>query len=89
MRNSYPLVSVIVPVYNVQEYLRECLDSIINQSYRNLEIIIIDDGSTDESGSIADEYGDKDARILVFHTENKGSSEARNKGMDYVNGQYV
>ena len=65
------MISVIVPVFNVELYLRKCLDSIINQTYRDLEILIIDDGSTDGSGRICDEYK-RDERIKVFHTENKG-----------------
>lgn len=67
-----PLVSVIVPVYNVAPYLRECLDSVVNQSYRGIEIIIVDDGSTDDSGEICDEYKRKDSRIRVVHQTNRG-----------------
>lgn len=75
-------ISVIVPVYNVERYLRKCLDSIINQTYSNLEIILVDDGSTDSSGNICDEYAQKDARIKVVHKENGGLSFARNTGLD-------
>ena len=77
-----PLVSVIVPVYNVLPYLREALDSVINQTYRKLEILIIDDGSTDGSDKICDEYAEKDQRICVIHQENKGLSSARNAGLN-------
>ena len=75
-------ISVIVPVYNVEQYLRQCLDSIINQTYRNLEIILVDDGSTDSSGIICDEYAQIDDRIKVIHKENGGLSSARNAGLD-------
>ena len=83
-----PLISVIVPVFNVAPYLRKCLDSILNQTYENLEIIIIDDGSTDGSGSVCDEYK-KDERVKVFHTENRGLSAVRNKGLDEANGDWI
>ena len=83
-----PLISVIVPVYKVEPYLRECLDSIVNQSYRNLEIILIDDGSPDRSGEICDEYAANDKRIVVIHQENKGVSEARNAALDIARGDY-
>ena len=84
-----PLISVIVPVYNVEEYLPRCLDSIINQTYTNLEILLIDDGATDNSGKICDEYAQKDNRIRVFHKENGGVSSARNLGLDIMRGEYV
>lgn len=82
------LVSVIIPVYNVLPYLREALDSVINQTYQNLEIIIIDDGSTDGSAAICDEYA-KDTRVKVIHQKNKGLSGARNTGLDLMTGSYV
>ena len=88
MKNK-PLVSVIVPVYNTEKYLVECLDSIIGQTYENLEIILIDDGSTDGSGKICDEYAKKDSRITVVHQKNSGQSSARNKGIEIVHGEYV
>lgn len=84
-----PLVSVIIPVYNVEEYLRECVNSVINQSYRNLEIWLVDDGSQDASGKICDEYKEKDERIRVIHKENGGLSSARNSAIDLMNGEYV
>lgn len=84
-----PLISVIVPVYNVEPYLRKCLDSIVNQTYKNLEIILVDDGSTDNSGIICDEYANKDNRIKVIHKANGGLSDARNKGLDIVKGEYT
>lgn len=84
-----PLISVIVPVYKVEPYLRRCLDSIVNQTYRNLEIILVDDGSPDRCGAICDEYAAKDKRIIVIHQENKGLSEARNAGLDIATGEYV
>jgi len=83
------LISVIVPVYNVEKYLRKCLDSIISQTYRELEIILVDDGSTDLSGSICDEYSDKDNRIKVIHQANQGSAAARNTGLAIATGEYV
>ena len=83
------LISVIVPVYNVQSYLKRCLQSIQKQTYQLLEIIIIDDGSTDESGKIADEFSQKESRAFVVHKENGGLSDARNVGIDYANGKYI
>lgn len=83
------LISVIVPVYNAEKYLRECLDSIVNQTYKNIEIILVDDGSTDGSGAICDEYADKDVRIKVYHIPNGGASNARNLGIDNADGEYV
>ena len=83
------LVSIIVPVYNVENYLRECLDSIVAQTYRNIEVILIDDGSKDSSGAICDEYADKDNRIKVIHKENGGVSAARNTGLDIAKGDWI
>lgn len=83
------LISIIVPVYNVEEYLPKCLDSIINQTYKNLEIILVDDGSTDNSGKICDEYAFKDNRIKVIHKVNGGLSDARNAGLDICTGDYI
>lgn len=84
-----PKVSVIVPVYNTEKYLPECIDSIINQSYLNLEIILINDGSTDNSSKICDEYASKDKRIIVIHKANGGQADARNAGLDIANGKYI
>ena len=89
MNKEAPLVSVIIPVYNVRTYLPQCLESVINQSYRNLEILIIDDGSTDGSGRICDQYARKDERIRVFHTENRGLASARNPGLEQIHGEYI
>lgn len=83
------LISIIVPVYNVEPYLRKCLDSILAQTYRKLEILLVDDGSTDDGGKICDEYSHMDSRIRVFHTENRGLSAARNLGLDHFAGDYV
>lgn len=84
-----PLLSVIVPVYNVEQYLPQCLDSIIGQTYPNLEIILVDDGSTDRSGAICDEYAQRDSRITVIHKENGGQSSARNLAMEIITGDFV
>lgn len=84
-----PLVSVVVPVYNVESYLRRCLYSICAQTYRNLEILLIDDGSTDSSGDICDEFSGRDPRIKVFHQKNTGLSGARNRGIDEAAGTYL
>lgn len=82
------LISVIVPVYNVEKYIRECLDSIVNQTYKNLQIILVDDGSTDNSGKICDEFAKKDSRITVVHQENQGAGAAKNAGLDLIKGEY-
>ena len=84
-----PLISVIVPVYKVEKYLHRCVDSILNQTYRNLEIILVDDGSPDNCGAICDEYAAKDNRIRVIHQENTGVSAARNAGLEACTGEYV
>lgn len=82
-------VSVIVPVYNVEHYLKKCINSICQNTYKNLEIILVDDGSTDFSGKICDEFKDKDPRIKVIHKSNGGLSSARNAGMKEMTGQYI
>ncbi len=84
-----PLISVIVPVYNVEKYLDRCVESIVNQTYKNLEIILVDDGSPDNSGALCDEWAKKDTRIRVFHKENGGLSDARNAGTDYAEGDFI
>ncbi|APF24142.1 glycosyltransferase family 2 protein [Clostridium butyricum] len=83
------LISVVIPVYNVEKYLPKCIESIINQTYTNLQIILVDDGSTDNSGSICDEYKKKDTRIMVIHKKNGGLSDARNVGIKYSKGKYI
>ena len=83
------LISIIIPVYNVEKYINKCLESVINQTYRNLEIILVDDGSEDKSGKICEEISIKDNRIRVIHKENGGLSDARNIGLDNSNGEYI
>lgn len=83
------LISVIVPVYNVEKYLKKCIKSIMSQSYTNLEIILINDGSTDNSGKICDELKEQDKRIKVIHKSNGGLSDARNAGLKIANGKYI
>lgn len=83
------LISIIVPVYNVEKYLEKCIDSILAQTYSNMEILLIDDGSTDASGIICDNYAIKDNRIKVIHRENKGVAYTRNEGLDLANGEYI
>lgn len=82
-------ITVIVPVYNVERDIRDCLDSIVSQSYSNLEIILVDDGSQDKCGDICDEYALKDSRIIVVHKANGGLSSARNTGLDIATGEYI
>ena len=84
-----PLISVIVPVYNVELYLEKCVHSILNQTYKNLEIILINDGSADNSGAICEQFKESYSNIVVFHQKNSGQSTARNLGLDSCNGAYV
>jgi glycosyltransferase involved in cell wall biosynthesis len=87
--NADILVSVVIPVYDVENYLKFTLNDVISQTYKNIEIIVIDDGSTDNSGLICDEFEGRDKRISVFHTQNKGLSAARNKGIEVARGQFI
>ncbi len=84
-----PLVSIIVPVYNAEKYLNRCVDSILSQAMTDFELLLIDDGSKDESGRICDEYAAKDARVRAFHKPNGGVSSARNLGLDNAIGKWV
>ena len=84
-----PLISVIVPIYKVEPYLRQCVDSVLNQTHTDLEVILVDDGSPDGCGAICDEYAAKDARVKVIHKENGGLSDARNAGLNVMRGAYV
>ena len=84
-----PKVSVIVPVYKAEKYLRKCVDSILAQTFRDFEVLLVDDGSPDKSGEICDEYAGKDPRVRVFHKENGGVSSARNKGIDEARGEWI
>lgn len=89
MNREEIVVSVIIPAYNAEKYIAFCLDSIISQTHKNLEIIVVDDGSTDNTGKICDEYSAKDSRIKVIHQKNKGLSGARNAALDIMSGEYV
>ena len=84
-----PVISVIVPVYHVEPWLPKCLDSILAQTFRDLEVILVDDGSTDRSGQICDEYAARDGRVRVIHQENRGCSAARNRGLQAASGQWL
>ena len=86
--DTQPLISVIVPVYNVEKYLSKCLESIKNQTYTNLEIILVNDGSTDSSGKICEDFANNDSRIKLYHKENGGLSDARNFGIERASGTY-
>ncbi len=88
--NNKPLISVIIPIYEVEDYIHECIDSVINQTYKNLEIILVDDFSPDNCPQICDEYAKEDSRIKVIHkTYNSGLSVARNTGLEICSGEYV
>ena len=82
-------VSVIIPIYNDEKYLEQCLDSVIKQTYKNLEIILIDDGSTDRTPEICEQYRERDSRIRVFHKKNGGVGSSRNAGLAMATGDYV
>ena len=83
------MISVIVPVYNTEKYLHRCVDSILAQTFTDFELLLIDDGSTDKSGAICDEYAQKDSRVRVFHKENGGVSSARNVGLKNGRGEWI
>lgn len=89
MMQDKPQLSIIIPVYNVEKYIRECLDSIRNQSFTDFEVLLIDDGSSDGSGRICDEYVELDSRFKVFHKKNEGVSSARNMGLDNAKGDWI
>lgn len=84
-----PLISIIIPIYNIMDCLEKCVDSCINQTYKNIEILMVDDGSTDGTGELCDKLKEKDNRIRVFHKENGGSSSARNLGIEHAKGEYL
>lgn len=84
-----PLFSIVVPVYNVKKYIRKCLDSIVNQTFKDFEVVLVDDGSTDGSSEICDEYAKKDQRFKVIHKKNGGLLSARRTGLQYVIGEYI
>lgn len=84
-----PLLSIVVPIYNAKPYLADCVNSILNQSYSDIELILVDDGSSDNSGAICDEYARTDKRVKVIHKENGGQASARNMGLNIVSGQYI
>lgn len=84
-----PLISVIVPVYNVEKYIHRCVDSILSQTFRDFELILVDDGSPDNCGAICDDYAEKDSRVVVIHQQNGGLSSARNAGLDIAVGEYI
>ena len=88
-RSDQPLISVIIPIYKVEPYLRKCVDSILSQTYRNLEVILVDDGSPDGCPEICDEYAARDTRVKVIHKENGGASSARNAALDVNHGEYI
>lgn len=83
------MISVIVPVFNTEKYLDQCIQSILSQTYSNIELLLVDDGSTDSSGAICDRYAEQDSRVRVFHKPNGGVSSARNKGLEVAKGEYV
>lgn len=89
MSEVAPLVSIIVPVYEVEKFLPKCMESVLNQTYKNLEVILVDDGSTDTCPQICDEYMVKDSRVYVIHKKNEGQAIARNIGIDYSSGDYI
>ena len=89
LHGQMPLISVIVPIYKVEQYLKQCVESILSQTYTNLEVILVDDGSPDGCPDMCDEFAKEDARIVVIHKENGGLSDARNAGLDIASGEYI
>lgn len=89
MHEIQPLISVIIPIYNVEPYLKRAVDSVLSQTYTHLEVILVDDGSPDGCGVICDEYKEKDKRVVVIHKQNGGLSDARNAGLEKANGEYI
>ena len=89
IKTEKPLISVIIPVYNVQKYLERCLQSVADQDYQNIEVLVIDDGSTDQSRTICDQWAEKDTRFSIYHKKNGGLSDARNYGLDRCVGEYI
>ena len=86
---TLPKISIIVPVFNAEKYIHRCIDSLLAQSFTNFELILVDDGSSDRSGQICDEYAAKDSRVSVFHKKNEGVSSARNLGLDNAKGEWI
>ena len=86
---EYPLISIIIPAYNIENYIERCLETVQNQTYRNLQIILVDDGSTDRTGEIIDAISERDSRVLAVHNKNQGVSSARNSGLDIAEGEYI
>ena len=89
LSHKRPKVSIVVPIYNVERYLKTCVDSILGQTLRDIEIILVDDGSPDGCGKIIDEYARKDSRVIAVHQENSGYSKAVNRGIDMARGEYI
>jgi len=89
MTGESPLISVVIPIYGVAPYLRRCIDSVLHQSYRNIEVVLVDDGSPDASGAICDAYREQDSRVVVIHKSNGGISDARNRGTEVATGTYL
>ena len=89
MSSSLPLVSVVVPIYGVERFLDKCVKSIVNQTYTNLQILLVDDGSRDRCGEMCDQWAQKDNRIIALHKVNGGLSDARNYGIDRAKGEYI
>ena len=83
------LISIVLPIYNVENYLERCIKSVISQTYKNLEIILVDDGSTDDCSKMCDEWAEKDNRIVVVHKNNQGLGMARNTGIEYAKGRFI